>query len=269
MSGYRFRNWSRFQHYRDRSPPWIKLHRTLLDDMDFARCPAASAKLLPLLLLLASERDGELPELDVLAFRLRVTEQAARTALSDLAPYLEHDDSGVLAPCLHDACLETEGETETEAETEGERASAPQPPPPPEGDAGKIEKPPKPPKPPKPRIAIPEWLTARPEWCQATWDAWMVTRTKKRAASTQHAVDLLCAKLAEHPERAMAAIQTCVEAGWTGFEWDWLDRRRGDGNGALQGQLREPRSLVGLGNGGLVDKPLGRPERGRGWADDD
>jgi hypothetical protein len=27
----RVKNWSEFQHYKDRNPPWIKLHRTLLD----------------------------------------------------------------------------------------------------------------------------------------------------------------------------------------------------------------------------------------------
>jgi len=31
----RVRNWERFQHYKDRRPPWIKLHTALLDDYDF------------------------------------------------------------------------------------------------------------------------------------------------------------------------------------------------------------------------------------------
>jgi hypothetical protein len=33
------KNWSEFQHYKDRNPPWIKLHRALLDDYAFAALP--------------------------------------------------------------------------------------------------------------------------------------------------------------------------------------------------------------------------------------
>ena len=28
------KNWSQFQHYKGRRPPWIKLHRALLDEDD-------------------------------------------------------------------------------------------------------------------------------------------------------------------------------------------------------------------------------------------
>jgi len=31
------RNWKKFQHYKDRKPPWIKLHIELLDDYDFGQ----------------------------------------------------------------------------------------------------------------------------------------------------------------------------------------------------------------------------------------
>jgi hypothetical protein len=29
------KNWGKFQHYKDRCPPWIKLHRDLLNDREF------------------------------------------------------------------------------------------------------------------------------------------------------------------------------------------------------------------------------------------
>ena len=29
------KNWDEFQHYKDRNPPWIKLHNHLLDDYEF------------------------------------------------------------------------------------------------------------------------------------------------------------------------------------------------------------------------------------------
>lgn len=32
MEFFSVRNWERFQHYKERNPPWIKLHTTVLDD---------------------------------------------------------------------------------------------------------------------------------------------------------------------------------------------------------------------------------------------
>ena len=29
---YRVKNWSKFQHYKNRNPPWIRLHVEILDD---------------------------------------------------------------------------------------------------------------------------------------------------------------------------------------------------------------------------------------------
>jgi hypothetical protein len=36
------KDWKEFQHYKDRSLLWIKLHRTLLDNAEFQRMPVAS-----------------------------------------------------------------------------------------------------------------------------------------------------------------------------------------------------------------------------------
>jgi hypothetical protein len=30
----RIKNWAQFQHFKDRKPPWVKLYRDLLDDME-------------------------------------------------------------------------------------------------------------------------------------------------------------------------------------------------------------------------------------------
>jgi hypothetical protein len=48
-------NWAELQHYKDRSPPWIKLHKKLLDNFEFQSLPVASRALAPMLWLLASE----------------------------------------------------------------------------------------------------------------------------------------------------------------------------------------------------------------------
>ena len=106
----RFRNWERFQHYRDRRPPWIKLHRTLIDDADFYGLSAIAGKYLPLAWIVASEHEtpGSLPCVKTLAFRLRITESLCNTLLREWMPYLEHGASTALADCKQDACLETE-----------------------------------------------------------------------------------------------------------------------------------------------------------------
>lgn len=119
------RNWKSFQHYNDRKPAWIKLHRELLDNYDYHRLPDASAALAPKLWLLASESDdGAIDaDLDKLAFRLRRTSAEIDAALKPLiaANFFEvlQDAIAVLAGGKRGACLERE--TEEEEETEEER----------------------------------------------------------------------------------------------------------------------------------------------------
>ena len=58
MNYLRVNNWKKFQHYKDRNPPWIKLHRDLLRDYDFICLQDASKMQLILIWLLASQMDG-------------------------------------------------------------------------------------------------------------------------------------------------------------------------------------------------------------------
>ena len=63
MSGtFSVKNFEKFQHYKDRNPPWIKLHRALLDDYEFARLQDASKAHLMLLWLLASQLNNKIPD---------------------------------------------------------------------------------------------------------------------------------------------------------------------------------------------------------------
>lgn len=56
------KNWETFQHYRKRNPPWIKLHRALLDDYDFCSLPDVAKAHLLLVWLYASQNNGQVPE---------------------------------------------------------------------------------------------------------------------------------------------------------------------------------------------------------------
>lgn len=80
------KDWSAFQHYKTRSPPWIKLHRKLLDNYDFARLPVASRALAPMLWILASEYpDGKITAtVEEMAFRFRTSVDEIASALTPL-----------------------------------------------------------------------------------------------------------------------------------------------------------------------------------------
>ncbi len=129
------KNWSSFQHYKDRSPPWIKLHKGLIDDRAYQRLPVASRALAPMLWLLASESkdgsfDGDVVEL---SFRLRASEKEVSQGLDPLVKAgffcLAQDASKPLADGVQVAAPEgeTEREGEAEEEREGESSGTPVP----------------------------------------------------------------------------------------------------------------------------------------------
>lgn len=105
------KRWSEFQHYKDRSPAWIKLHRKLLDDYAYNCLPLASRALAPMLWLIASEyENGTITaSTQEIAFRLRITEKDLVDALKPLieSKFFECD-SAMLADCKHDASPEKE-----------------------------------------------------------------------------------------------------------------------------------------------------------------
>lgn len=79
------KNWDKFQHYKDRSPPWIKLHRDLLDNRNYWNLSPVAAKYLPLIWLISSEKDGLIPDNDDLAFRLRISVPEAKKIVEELS----------------------------------------------------------------------------------------------------------------------------------------------------------------------------------------
>ncbi len=116
----KIKNWEQFQHFKDRRPPWIKLYREILDDIEWHKLPAESAKVLVMLWLIASEADGDIPNVEQLAFRLRMTEQKTKACLSTLSHWLIQDDIKVISERYQDDAPETERETEKEREAETE-----------------------------------------------------------------------------------------------------------------------------------------------------
>lgn len=121
------KNWAEFQHYKDRSPPWIKLHKELLDDRKYQSLPLASRALAPMLWLLASEsKDGSFDgDTEELAFRLRAP---IKEVVAGLQPLIDKGFFLVASKPLADgsqpATPEGEGETEGEQKKPTRKARA-------------------------------------------------------------------------------------------------------------------------------------------------
>lgn len=109
---YRVKNWRQFQHYKDRNPPWIKLHFALLSSADWVALNDASRVLAIACMLVASRNDGEIDGSEAgLVYLRRVAYLSAKPNLSPLIEcgFLE-SASKPLALAQADARPETETE---------------------------------------------------------------------------------------------------------------------------------------------------------------
>lgn len=96
----KIKNWKKFQHFKDRRPPWIKLHRDVLEQRDINMISDRSHRVLIGLWLLASEDEemqGTLPPVDDIAFRLRKPESEIIESLRELKPFLVGDDINMMS----------------------------------------------------------------------------------------------------------------------------------------------------------------------------
>jgi hypothetical protein len=122
----RIKDFSKFQHFKDRSPPWVKLYRDILDDPDWHELDGDSAKILVMLWLIASEdetKQGLLPDDRKLRFRLRITEKALEHALTKLSHWLERADIAVISDRYQLDAPERAGEETEESRGETEDCS--------------------------------------------------------------------------------------------------------------------------------------------------
>jgi len=119
----KIKNWNKFQHFKDRKPPWVKLYRDVLDDIEWYELDPLASKVLVMCWLIASEDGGNLPSAKTLAFRLRMTEKQTIDCLNKLSHWLEQDDINTISERYQSDSLETERETEKETETEKKRGT--------------------------------------------------------------------------------------------------------------------------------------------------
>jgi len=183
------KNWAVFQHYKDRCPPWIKLHRDLLNDRSYMRLPIASKALAPMLWLLASEsKDGVFDgSLDELVFRLHITPKEYQDGVK---PLIDNDFfilvSGVLAERKQVAIPETETEGETETKKKATIVA------PPEGVSDSV------------------------------WQEFKSLRKAKKAPITQRAIDALTNEANKAGWTLEKVLEECIVRGWQAFKADWV-----------------------------------------------
>lgn len=109
-------NLEKWQHYKDRTPPWIKLHRDLLRDYKFSCLQDASKAHLMLFWLLASQMDNVVPyDKNFIKQQLGINNDIDLDTLVSLGFIgVGQDDSVVLAGCNQNAMREKEAEAEAE-----------------------------------------------------------------------------------------------------------------------------------------------------------
>jgi hypothetical protein len=89
--------WSEYQHYKTRNPSWIKLSTSIFDDHHYGSLPDATKALWISVLILASKTRNRIPyDPDWIAQRCCLKERP------NLQPLF---DSGLIAPCKHDASI--------------------------------------------------------------------------------------------------------------------------------------------------------------------
>lgn len=205
MGMLRIKNWTKYQHYSDRCPPWIKLHAMILDDPDWRSLSDAGKAHLVSIWLLASRIhevvgvDAEVPDDPSYLSALtgcRITSQSLQV-LKDkgfLVP-CKQDASNVLAKCYDDSSS-PEHSRDARAHSASVSVSASEE----EGVQGEEE--------------IPEPLAASPAFV-ATWAEWLTCRRENRWSTKPAWAKRQLAMLAEHgPDVARAALEMAMSQGW-------------------------------------------------------
>lgn len=128
----RVKGWPKFQHYKKRNPPWIRLYRDLLEKKEWHKLSYASRSLAIAVWLIASENEDVAcgivtSDYEELAFRARMKDTDVIEAIKELikqgfVEYLEPEQADLLAPRYQVATPETRDQTRDQSQIRPERA---------------------------------------------------------------------------------------------------------------------------------------------------
>ena len=135
MKFLRIREWAKYQHYHDRNPPWIKLHRDLLNSFTWVTLDDDSRLLAIVCMVLAAETGNRIPlDRDFIQRRAHFKKRPDTRPLIDVgfAELIEESDSVADASAnLAGASTVTQDarpERETETEKRERKRKIPLPP---------------------------------------------------------------------------------------------------------------------------------------------
>ena len=208
----KIKNWKEFQHFKDRSPPWIKLYRENLYRRDIMLLSDRNFKILICLWLLASEdklQQGNLPEIADIAYKLRLSESEIIKAIKDLSRFVESDDINPISTRYQLDAPETETETETETDKE--------------------------------KNFIKKEMKKPDDVSEQVWQDYKTHRKAKKAPITETGINRTrkeALKAGMTLEEAM--IETCAQ-GWQGFKAEYVQQK-----GNQHGKTKQQRAMDAL-----------------------
>lgn len=118
---FTIRNWEKYQHYKDRCPPWIKLHYELLTSPDWVMLDDASKLLAVVCMLIASRNNGNIPNNPRYIQKVgQLDHKPVFLPLVNSGFLLFSGDASTLLADASPRARSREAETEAEAEAEAE-----------------------------------------------------------------------------------------------------------------------------------------------------
>ena len=117
---FKIKNWKEHQPSLrpDRNVIWIKVYRRILEDYDWGNLSDSNKATLIELWLLASEKEGTLPSVDEISYRLRKDKSFINKQLDQLATFVLRDDADTLPNRLPRVRVRVEKEIEKEIEVD-------------------------------------------------------------------------------------------------------------------------------------------------------
>jgi hypothetical protein len=121
---YRIRNWAKFQHYKERNPPWIKLHAEILASADWVLLDDASKLLAVVCMVIAAKHDGCVPDSPQYIKRVAYLHKIPNLKPLIECGFLEIVQAGASGGRQEQATAGPEKEKESEKETEHNKCDA-------------------------------------------------------------------------------------------------------------------------------------------------
>lgn len=198
MDYYEIPTWQDYQHYKDRDPPWIKLHFTILTSPTWVMLDDASRVLAIACMLIASRNHGRVPANPEYLKRV-----AYLSKTPNFKPLIE---CGFLANASCCKQMLADARPETETETEKRRVEV--------------------------AFSAFDYLLSQGVDGQVITD-WLKLRKKKKAEVTLTAIQGIESEASKAFMTLEDALRLCCQNGWQGFNANWLKGQ----NGAYKSRL--------------------------------